>query len=100
MTTDALENPAHIWISAPESSDATWYPEPHIEPATEYVRIDKHDEISRVAEAARAFIWEPENWEAYQDSKSSNSAAWPPEFLMLAQLVEVTYGQMPVEDNA
>jgi hypothetical protein len=52
---------------------------------------------ARIAEAARDFIWEPENWEAYQDSKTSNSVAWPPEFLLLAQAVEERYGPMPVD---
>ena len=52
-----------------------------------------------VSEAARDFIWEPENWEAYQDSKESNSAAWPPEFLLLAQAVEREFGPMPVGDD-
>ena len=51
-----------------------------------------------LSEAARDFIWEPENREAYQDSKDSNSAAWPPEFLLLAQAVEREFGPMPVED--
>jgi len=55
--------------------------------------------LRQIAEAARDFIWEPENWEAYQDSKESNSAAWPPEFLLLAQVVEQQYGPMPVDDD-
>lgn len=59
----------------------------------------KTDLINKVAEAARDFIWEPENWEAYQDSKESNSAAWPPEFLLLAQAVEETYGPMLTDDD-
>ena len=54
-------------------------------------------EAVRAAEAARDFVWEPENWEAYQDSKDSNSAAWPPEFLLMAQVVEEVYGPMPVD---
>jgi hypothetical protein len=53
-----------------------------------------------VAEAARDFVWEPENWEAYQDSKDSDSVAWPPEFLLMAQAVEKKYGPMPVEEEA
>ena len=57
------------------------------------------DLINKIAEAARDFIWEPENWEAYQDSKGSNSAAWPPEFLLLAQAVEEKYGPMPIDDD-
>lgn len=52
-----------------------------------------------LSEAARDFIWEPENWEAYQDSKRSSSVAWPPEFLLLAQAVEREFGAMPVEDE-
>ena len=52
-----------------------------------------------IAEAARNFVWEPENWEAYQDSKDSNSVAWPPEFLLLAQAVETTFGSMPVDGD-
>lgn len=51
--------------------------------------------LRAVTAAARDFIWEPENWEAYQDSKESNSAAWSPEFLLLAQAVENRYGPMP-----
>jgi len=54
-------------------------------------------ELTAVAEAARAFVWEPENWEAWQDSKGSNSVAWPPEFLLLAEAVEKAYGAPPVE---
>lgn len=56
-------------------------------------------ELRRVAEAARDFVYEPENWEAYQDSKESNSVAWPPEFLLLAQAVEKKYGPMPTDDD-
>lgn len=61
--------------------------------------INTDDLTSKVAEAARDFIWEPENWEAYQDSKESNSVAWPPEFLLLAQAVEEKYGPMPIDDD-
>lgn len=57
------------------------------------------EELQRIAEAGRDFIWEPENWEAYQESKESNSTAWPPEFLLLAQAVEKKYGTMPVEQE-
>jgi hypothetical protein len=56
-------------------------------------------ESATLSEAARDFILEPENWEAYQDSKDSNSVAWPPEFLMLARAVEREFGPMPVEDE-
>ena len=62
--------------------------------------LTENANFQKVAEAARDFIWEPENWEAYQDSKESNSAAWPPEFLLLAQAVEEAFGPMPVEDDA
>ena len=55
--------------------------------------------LRAVACAARDFIWEPENWEAWQDAKESNSVAWPPEFLMLAQAVEKKYGPMPIDDD-
>jgi hypothetical protein len=55
--------------------------------------------LQKIAEAGRDFVWEPENWEAYQDSKGSTSIAWPPEFLLLAQAVEKVYGPMPVDDN-
>lgn len=61
---------------------------------------DKPFEARVVAEAARAFVWEPENWEAYQDSKESNSVAWPPEFLLLAEAVEKAYGAPPAEDDS
>jgi hypothetical protein len=50
-----------------------------------------------VAEAARNFMWDGENWEAYEESKRSNSVAWPPEFLLLAQAVEVEYGAIPLD---
>lgn len=53
--------------------------------------------LEAVAEAAKALIWEPENWEAYTDSKDSISVAWPPEFLLLAQAVEALYGPMPMD---
>lgn len=55
--------------------------------------------LRAVACAARDFIWEPENWEAWQDAKESNSVAWPPEFLMLAQAVEKKFGPMPIDDD-
>lgn len=54
-------------------------------------------QIVNIAQCARDFIWEPENWEAYQDSKESNSVAWPPEFLLLARAVEARYGPPPKE---
>jgi hypothetical protein len=54
---------------------------------------------AEIAALARAFIHEPENWQAYQDSKGSNSVAWPPEFLLLAQAIETRFGPMPVEDD-
>lgn len=57
-------------------------------------------ELMRVAEAARDFVWEGENWDAYQESKESNSVAWPPEFLLLAQVVEEVFGTPPSEDLA
>jgi hypothetical protein len=60
---------------------------------------EESDALRQIAEAARDFIWEPENWEAYQDSKDSNSVAWPPEFLLMAQAVEKKYGAMPVDDD-
>jgi hypothetical protein len=44
-------------------------------------------ELEAVAVAARNLIWESENWESYEDSKKSNSVAWPPEFLLLAEAV-------------
>lgn len=55
--------------------------------------------LQKITAAARALVWESENWEAYQDSKESNSAAWQPEFLLLAQAVEEKYGPMPVDDD-
>lgn len=61
-----------------------------------YIRTNLLDEFQAIAEAARDFIWEPENWEAYELSKRSNSVAWPPEFLLLAQAVEKKYGAMPL----
>jgi hypothetical protein len=65
---------------------------------TTLVEAEELEGLLKIAEAARAFVHEPENWEAYQDSKDSNSVAWPPEFLLLAQAVEEKYGPMPVED--
>jgi len=35
----------------------------------------------------------------YQDSKTSDSVAWPPEFLLLAQAVEKKFGPMPIEED-
>ena len=61
--------------------------------------INEHDSLQSIAEAARDLIWEPENWEAYQDSKTSDSVAWPPEFLLLAQAVEKKFGPMPIEED-
>jgi hypothetical protein len=55
--------------------------------------------VRGVAEAARAFIWEGENWAAYQDSKTSSSVAWPPEFLLLAEAVEKLYGPPPTDEE-
>jgi hypothetical protein len=57
--------------------------------------VNERATLQEIAEAARAFVWEPENWEAYQDSKDSDSVAWPPEFLLLAQAVEKQCGPMP-----
>lgn len=54
--------------------------------------------IKDIAELARAFVWEPEQWEAFVDSKDSNSVAWPPEWLLLCQAVEKRYGPPPTED--
>lgn len=54
--------------------------------------------LQTVAEAARDFMWEPENSESYESSKTSNSVAWPPEFLLLGQAVEKKYGAMPLDD--
>lgn len=61
---------------------------------------EKVTELEVIAEAARDFIWEPENWEAYMDSKGSDSVAWPPEFLLMAQAVGKKYGPMPIDDAA
>jgi hypothetical protein len=57
---------------------------------------DELESLKAVANAARDFIHEGENWEAYIDSKDSNSVAWPPEFLLLAQAVEKKFG-LPVQ---
>lgn len=57
--------------------------------------VNERSALQEIAAAARAFVWEPENWEAYQHSKDSDSVAWPPEFLLLAQAVEKQFGPMP-----
>lgn len=56
--------------------------------------------IKDIAELARAFVWEPEQWETYSDSKSSNSVAWPPEWLLLCEAVERRYGPPPASGDA
>lgn len=52
-----------------------------------------------ISELARDFVWEPEQWEAYTDSKTSNSVAWPPEWLLLCQAVEKRYGTPPTGEK-
>lgn len=64
----------------------------------EQLRAER-DAATSIAQLARDFIWDPENWEAFQESKDSNSVAWPPEFLLLAQAIERCFGARPVEDN-
>lgn len=59
---------------------------------------EKVVELETIAEAARDFMWDGENWEAYEQAKQSNSVAWPPEFLLLAQAVEKTYGAVPLDE--
>lgn len=56
--------------------------------------------MTEIERLARDFVWESENWEAYTDSKQSNSVAWPPEFLLLCQAVERVYGAPPVEGDS
>lgn len=50
-----------------------------------------------IEELAREFVWEPENWEGYEELKKSTSFAVPPEFMALAQAVEKKYGPMPID---
>lgn len=69
------------------------------DPATCKELMEQVEQLAVIAEAARDFIWEPENWEAYQESKESNSAAWPPEFLLLAQAVEKQFGSILVDED-
>jgi hypothetical protein len=52
----------------------------------------KREALARIAELARDFIHEGENWEAFMDSKGPNSASWPPEFILLAEAVEAHFG--------
>jgi hypothetical protein len=66
-----------------------------------YTVLDQPDTtIKDIAEKARDFVWEPEQWEAYTDSKESNSVAWPPEWLLLCQAVEKRYGPPPADSTA
>jgi hypothetical protein len=48
--------------------------------------------LNVIAEKAREFVFEPETWEGYEDLKTSNSAAIPPEFMALCEAVEDRYG--------
>lgn len=63
-----------------------------------YVVLDEPDTtIKDIAMAARNFVWDSEQWEQYQDSKTSNSVAWVPEWLLLCQAVEKRFGAPPVD---
>jgi len=55
--------------------------------------------VSELAELARAFVHEPENWEGFERSKNSNSVAWPPEWLLLCEAVEDLFGPPVFEDD-
>lgn len=48
---------------------------------------------AKLAIAARDFVWEPENWEHFQEMKGSNSMALPVEFMELAHAVEDMFGK-------
>jgi hypothetical protein len=48
--------------------------------------------LNVIAEKAREFVFEPETWEGYEDLKTSNSAAIPPEFMALCEAIEDRYG--------
>jgi hypothetical protein len=52
-----------------------------------------------IATLARDFIHDPEMWESYMDSKKSNSLAWDPRFLLLAQAVEKFFGPPTIESD-
>ena len=55
--------------------------------------------LLKLSEAARDFIWEPENWEAFQDLKKSISVDIPVNFMQIGYKVEKVYGGPPKEDE-
>lgn len=48
---------------------------------------------------ARDFIYSEDCQEAYGDSKESNSASWPPEFLALADAVMARFGPPQADED-
>lgn len=59
----------------------------------------ERNEAKLVAKAAQTFVWEPENWENYQNCKGTNSAALPPEWFELCATVEEEFGAPPLADG-
>ena len=55
---------------------------------------------TKILEAAKAFVHEPETWEMYQDLRTSISAAVPPELMLLCEAVEDVYGPPQFEGAA
>lgn len=96
-----FENAVHqeAMAEARDASDRTLERHSGLVKEARQALITEFEQLQQIAKAGRDFIWEPENWEAYEESKESNSTAWPPEFLLLAQAVEKQYGTMPVEQE-
>lgn len=52
----------------------------------------KYGALITIAKFAKEFMWQPENWENYDDLKTSNSASLPAEFCLLGDAVEKAFG--------
>lgn len=52
----------------------------------------------RIAELARDFVWEPENYESYERCKGTSSFSLPVEWFELCAAIEEKYGAMPLEE--
>lgn len=53
---------------------------------------------AKIIEAAREFVHYFENWEGYQEIKTSISTSIPVEFMNLCEAVETVFGPPKIED--
>jgi len=59
----------------------------------------KLGELGKVANAAKEFVHYHENWEGYEDMKTSNSTSIPVEFMNLGEAVEDYYGKPSFDEE-